>query len=280
MRIVVSLLSLVALEQTVLARTCGDPCLEAARLSYRECRRDAAETHVTSRALCRGRDVACVQACLVGEVNCVAATGLGAALRTCLDDGAAAIKKCVTRFTTQAKKRAQCIDKAQLSAFQCRNGARRSRRRDLVACTAEYRQCAVPCGPNQPPRGSRLCLVQALQTKNQAVATCNQVADADKIACTGKEATCVQTCRDARTTCATPLEDAIDAAEESCEATRRAAVATCQATNPPGAGRDACIQTADSDAFVCRDDAREAQAPGLAQCTKTYVGCVHACPPA
>jgi len=90
MRIVVALLSLVAFEQTVLAaRVCGSPCLEAARLSYRECRRDAAETHVTSRALCRGRDVTCVQACLVGEVNCIAATGLGAALRTCLDEGAA-----------------------------------------------------------------------------------------------------------------------------------------------------------------------------------------------
>ena len=164
--------------------------------------------------------------------------------------------------------------------FQCRNGARTSRRRDLVACTAEYRQCALPCGPNQPPPGSRLCLAQALQAKNQAVATCNQVAEADKIACTGKEAACVQTCRDARTACATPLEAAIAAAEESCEATRRAAVATCQATNPPGAGRDACIQTADSDAFVCRDDAREAQAPGSTQCTKTYVGCVRSCPPA
>ena len=51
MRIVAALLSLVVLEQTVLAaRVCGNPCLEAARLSYRECRRDAAETHVTSRA--------------------------------------------------------------------------------------------------------------------------------------------------------------------------------------------------------------------------------------
>ena len=108
----------------------------------------------------------------------------------------------------------------------------------------------------------------------------NQVAAADKSACLAKDAACVQSCGDLRTACAQPLQTAIDAAIESCEATRRTAVATCVATTPPGPERDACIETADSTAFVCRDDAREAQAPGLAECTKAYVGCVRACPPA
>jgi hypothetical protein len=280
MRVLAIVLSVVALQGVAAALVCKDPCVEAARQSYRECRSDAAGTFLTSRQLCRGRDLACVRACAEDDLSCIEATGLTAALQTCLGDGAAAIQTCLRRFTTQPKQRKQCVDRAQLSAFQCRNQARRSRRRDLARCAVARRRCAQPCGPNDPPPGSRLCQAQALQTKSQAVATCNQVADADKSACLGKEATCVQACRDQRSTCTTPLQTAIDAAIESCEATRRTAVATCQATTPPGAERDACIQTADSDAFVCRDDAREAQAPGLTQCTTAYVGCVRACPPA
>ena len=280
MRIFAIVSSLVALHGAAAAYVCKDPCVEAARQSYRECRRDAAETLVVSRALCRGRDLACVQACIEGEVNCVAATGFPAALKTCLGDGAAAIQSCLAKFPIQPNKRKQCIDQAQLSTFQCRNDARTSRRQDLARCAVAYRQCATPCGPNDPPPGSRECLAQALQASNAAVATCNQVAAADKSACLAKDAACVQSCGDLRTACAQPLQTAIDAAIESCEATRRTAVATCVATTPPGPERDACIETADSTAFVCRDDAREAQAPGLAACTKAYVGCVRACPPA
>jgi len=261
------------------ARVCKDPCVEAARQAYRECRRDAAGTLVTSRVLCRQRDLTCVQACLEGQASCMQATGFGAALQTCLSDGVAAAQKCLTRFTRQPKKRKQCVDQAQLQTFQCRNQARRSRRQELARCAVTYRRCAQPCGPEEPPAGSRLCLAQALQANEQAVATCNQVANADTSACLAKDAACVQTCRDARTACITPLQNAIDAAIESCEATRRAAVATCEDATPPGPQRDACIQSADSAAFVCRDGVRESQAPGLAQCTTTYIGCVRSCPP-
>lgn len=274
------LLSLLAILPGVAApRVCKDPCVEAARQAYIECRRDAATTLVTSRAICRGRDLTCVQACLQRQAACVQETGLVGALQTCLTDAAAAAQNCLTRFPLQARKRNQCIDQAQLQTFQCRNQARTSRRQELAGCAVGYRQCAQPCGPNQPPPGSRICLAQALQANNQTVATCNQTAAADKSACLSKDTACVQACRDARSDCITPFQNAIDAAVESCEAARRMAVASCEATAPPGPERDACIQTADSDAFVCRDEAREAQAPGLAQCTTTYVGCVRACPP-
>lgn len=279
MRIFAAVSIFAALHGAADARVCKDPCIEAARQSYRGCRRDAAETLVVSRALCRGRDLACVQACIEGEVNCVAATGFPAALQTCLRDGAAATQSCLAKFPLQPNKRKRCVDQAQLSTFQCRNEARTSRRQELARCAVAYRQCALPCGPNDPPPGSRACLAQAVQANNQAVATCNQVAAADKSACLAKDAACVQSCRDLRTACTTPLQNAIDAAVESCEAARRTAVATCEATTPPGPERDACIEAADSAAFVCRDEAREAQAPGLAECTKTYVGCVRACPP-
>jgi hypothetical protein len=273
-------LSLVAMQGAVGAPVCNDPCVRAARLAYRECRRDAATTLVASRVLCRGRDLVCVQACLAAQASCVQATGLIAALTSCLSDGAASAQACVSRFTFQPKKRTHCINQAQLQTYQCRNQARSSRRQELARCAVGFRQCAQPCGPNQPPSGSRLCLAQALQTNNQAVATCNETAAADKSACLAKDTACVQTCRDARTACTTPLQTAIDAVVESCEAGRLAALATCGATTAPGPVRDSCIETANSDAFVCRDSAEEAEAPGLVACTRTYIGCIRACPPA
>jgi len=280
LRLLILLSSVVALEAMAASGTCADPCVEAARQSYRQCRQDAAGTLVTSRALCRARDPACVKACLSNEADCVRATGYPAALQVCVSDDAAAIQRCLERFTTQAKRRNQCVDQAQLQTFQCRAQARRSRRRDLARCVVENRRCKQACGPTRPPADAQACLAAAAQTNQQAIATCNQVANAGTSACADKDAACVQTCREARTACAAPFEDAIDTATEACDATRDGAVATCVATTPPGSERDACIQTADSDAFVCRDDANEAQAPGLTQCTKTYVGCVRSCPPA
>ncbi len=280
MRMFAAVLSLLVVHGGASARECGDPCLEAERQSSIECRQNAVETQSVSRTLCRGRDLACAQACVVGEQDCVAATGLGPALAACASEGEAAIQRCLNRFAAGTKRRSQCIDDAQLSTFQCRNGARVSRRGQLARCAVLFRGCVRPCGPDARPPGVRRCLAEAARTKRSAVATCNQTANTARSACFDKDATCVQSCRDTRTTCGQPTQATLAAALESCENTRRTAGATCEATTPVGSERQACIQIADANAFVCRDDAREAAAPGLTACEKAYVPCVRSCPQA
>ena len=191
---------------------------------------------------------------------------------------AAAVKKCVTRFTTQAKKRAQCIDKAQLRRSSAATGRAGAGAR--TSSPARPNTGSAPCPAartsRRPARASAWRRPCRPRTRRSRPATRGRRRQ-DRVHRQGSRMRADLPRR------AHHLRHAAGGRDRRgrgvVRGDRRAAVATCQATNPPGAGRDACIQTADSDAFVCRDDAREAQAPGLAQCTKTYVGCVRAARP-
>ena len=91
----------------------------------------------------------------------------------------------------------------------------------------------------------------------------------------------METCRDARTTCNEPARSALASAVAACEAERRAAVAACETANPGGGSAlDQCLETADTNAFLCRDAAGQTQAPAFAACVEQYVACVRACPAA
>jgi hypothetical protein len=263
-----------------LARVCSNSCLEAARVDYVECRQGATETFEFEKQLCRDRDPACVEACAARQDDCAAATGIGPALEACLGQQRAAVADCANRLPRGSKKREQCIDNARIDGFQCRKRVRTGAAPELRRCRADFDVCADGCGPGEPPRGSRLCQLGARRARAMAVAACNQTANADKSACRNKDAACAESCRDARTECDAPARSALAAAIAACEGERRAAAAACQAANPVGSPLlDQCLESADTDAFICRDTATKAQAPAFAACVQQYVGCVRACPP-
>jgi hypothetical protein len=279
MRALVTLLVLLG-AAPAFARVCGDSCLEAARGDYVTCRQDAGATFALAKQLCRDRDPACVQACAERQQDCNTATGSGAALEACLAQQQAALASCVDRFAAGTKKRDQCLENARIDGFQCRNRARTGTAPELRHCRAEFDACADGCGPGEPPRGARLCELEARRARSTARTQCNQTANADKSACLKKNAACSEACRDARTACDAPALSAVGSGIAACEADRRAAAASCRAANPVGTPLlDQCLEDADTDAFVCRNAAKQAQAPALAACVQEYVGCVRACPP-
>src|SRR5262245_17198188 len=262
------------------ARVCSDSCLEAARGDYVTCRQDGRETFALAKQLCRDRDPACVQACAERQEDCSTAAGFGAALEECLGQRQAAIASCVSRFAAGTKKRDQCLENARIAGFQCRRRARSAAGPQLRQCRRQFDACAKACGPGEPPRGARLCQLEARRAKSTATTECNQTATADKSACNNKDAACAQTCRDARSACDDPARAAIGSGIAACQAERRAAAAACRPANAAGTPLlDQCLEAADTDAFVCRDTATRAQAPALAACVQGYVGCVRACPP-
>lgn len=280
MRLLAPLIVLLA-SPLAFARVCSDPCRAAARGDYVECRESATAAFVLGRQLCLGRDPACALTCTAREQDCGAATGIGPALEACLDQQQAAVSACRNRFPTGSKKVEQCTENARLAGFQCRNRARTGTAPELRRCRADFDVCADGCGPGEPPRGSRLCQRAARRARAAALAGCNQIANADKSACANKDATCVESCRDARTTCDAPARAALASAVAACEAGRRAAVAACKTANPGGGSAlDQCLETADTNAFLCRDAAGQAQAPAFAACVEQYVACVRACPAA
>jgi len=63
-------------------------------------------------------------------------------------------------------------------------------------------------------------------------------------------------------------------------------VASTSTAAPTHQCSDPCLQAArgayrqQANAFPCRDAAVQAAGPGFTACTRQYVGCVRACPPA
>ncbi len=278
MRFLAPLIALLA-GPLAFARVCSDPCLEAARGDWVECRQEATRGFALGRQLCLDRDPSCVQACASRREACGAATGIDAVLDACLGQQQATVSDCRDRFRTGSKNRERCIENARIAGFQCRRRARIDTVPALRRCRVDFDVCTDRCGPGEPPRGARRCELDARRARSAARASCNQIADADKSACLGKDAACAEGCRDVRDTCNAPAREAIASAILACEAERRSAAATCEATNPGGgAALDQCLETTDTDAFLCRQAARAAAAPGFVACTQQYVTCVRACP--
>jgi hypothetical protein len=75
---------------------------------------------------------------------------------------------------------------------------------------------------------------------------------------------------------------ALEACVDGCRARLQVDKGSCPPVGDPG--RDACVDAAQIQAFICRDDCREAwrndpaTVAGLANCREIFRGCVAACP--
>jgi hypothetical protein len=257
------------------------PCLQAARAEYLDCSASATGAFLIARHRCIRREPPCVEACLWQQEVCVADIGAGAALAACASQTSAAKTSCRTKFTLGSKKLTNCIDQAQVAGFNCRYQARLKRRPALVRCQVEFRACSHLCPSGGPSDGVRVCRAAARAGFQGLRSQCKQTFQASKDACLNTDHACAQDCRDTRDACTAPVQATLTAATQACTADQAAAAAACHATYPDGDPALApCLQTAASNAFLCRDAATQAATPGLAACEQQYVSCAQSCPSA
>jgi hypothetical protein len=145
------------------ARACppADPAGEV--VNPRQCRRDAKTAHKACKATCReglqfqkdacrNRDHDCVEQCRTERDVCrePVETDLESRATQCRTDRDAAVQNCRALFADGTAEQDQCIDNAQVAAFQCGDAAREAVRPGFVACSDGFRTCAEACPPVAP----------------------------------------------------------------------------------------------------------------------------------
>ena len=177
----------------------------------------------------------------------------------------------------------QCIDQAQLVAFQCRQDAIAQVVPTLMQCRRSFRLCARTCGPAVPPNpdGVKQCKLNAVMTHLDCKASCQENAQLLTDACLNRDHVCVEECRAGRDGCAQPVLDQLARDVATCNSSRDDDLRNC--ANLYGEGtpeRAQCIQNTQAAAFECRDQARENAWAGLNSCRWNFRTCAQSCPPA
>src|SRR5437667_3557522 len=132
------------------AARAGDSCLDEAKQGYKECKDGCTEDFQAAKDACLDRDHVCVEACRAGREDCRAATGVDAAIASCNDTLTAAKQRCRDAHPAGSPERDQCIDQAQLVAFQCRLDANPPAQPALSEFRMILNICARSCSHNVP----------------------------------------------------------------------------------------------------------------------------------
>jgi hypothetical protein len=275
--------SVVVFAVSVPAAHAMNPCTRVAKEAKKECKAECKEDFQIAKDACLNRDHACVEVCRAERANCRDASGRDAAIAVC--DAALADAKQICRDTYLAgtPERDQCIDQAQVVAFQCRDQAREDTKGALRECRRSFKACARACPPADPP--SSVDPVQCKIDAKAAYAVCKDACVEDfqlaKDICRNRDHACVEVCRDARDVCRQPVIDQLASAVAICKATRDTEVQNCRDLYPEDpVALDTCIDNAQVTAFQCRDQAREDARPGFEGCRQDFRDCVLTnCPP-
>jgi hypothetical protein len=260
----------------------ANECVDAAKVELRDCKVECKEDFRVAKDACVNRDHDCVQACRADREDCRTASGIADALAAC--DARLQIDKqnCRDQYSAGSPARDQCIDQAQIVAFQCRDSAREDARPALKQCRRDFRVCARACPPGDGPVvDRRQCRIEAKVAYRACKAECREDFQVVKDACRNRDHECVEQCRADRRSCARPILDQLEADIAACNVIRDGAIQVCKdlyLEDDPL--RDQCIDNAQVAAFVCRDEARERARPDLRECRLQFRGCVRACPPA
>lgn len=249
-------------------------CVKGAAGEYRECKGVCKEDFQIAKDNCINKDHVCVEACREERAECREATGFDAAIDTCNATRETEIANCKVLYDPDTTDRDQCIDNAQLAAFQCRDQVREDLGPAVKACRAAFRLCVSYCpagaGPVEDPAQCRL---DAKTPYKGCRAACREDFQIGKDACRNKDHDCVEQCRTDRQTCKAPVQATFDATVAACAVAKQTAITACN-------GDDTCIDQAQAVAFQCRDQAREDAKPGFSACRTAFKGCVLVCPPA
>lgn len=260
-------------------------CKADAKNVFRGCKRDCKETFRADKDSCRKIDHVCADACRADRAVCVAPVraALDAAIAACDATLADARARCRGQFADGTDQRDRCIDRAQVEAFECRDEAREAARPGLKTCKRAFRRCIrEQCPPDAPvDRDAFLaCRADAKDLQKRCKGSCREAFQLAKDTCLDRDHACVEACRADRSACRAPFLEALETAVAVCQADRDAAIAVCKQLHERSSeARDRCIDAAQTDAFRCRDDARELVKPDLSACRDAFRDCARACPP-
>jgi len=267
----------------VYAAEAGDPCVGEAKGTLTECRTQCYEDSQLARDNCQNRDHACMEVCRAQREECHLATGLDAVIAACNQTLYGDKEDCRNDPDNPegSPERDQCIDQAQVVAFQCRDAAREAARPALKSCRTSFRTCAKSCPPPDPPSE----VVDPLQCKTDAIAAaktcraaCREAFQVLKDMCLNRDHVCMEGCRTTRDGCIQPVADQLAAVVGTCKATRDGDVDDCRQLHGEGTPElDQCIDDAQVKAFQCRDAAREAARPDFETCRQAFSGCASGC---
>jgi hypothetical protein len=260
----------------------ASPCRDEAVQDRKDCRMGCREDFQVAKDACLNRDHACVEVCRAQRSECHDATGIDAALRACDDTLETSRQSCRSSTDPDTPERDQCIDQAQVVAFQCRDNAREQAHPGLEQCRANFRDCARACPAAGP--GEVVDTGQCRRDAKAAFGDCRDGCKEDfqtaKDTCQNRDHDCVEACRADRYACNQPIYQQSDAAKAQCNSARDAAIGICQQLYAAGTPeRDQCVDNAQVDAFRCRDQANENARPGLQSCRADFQACAESCPP-
>ncbi len=127
--------------------TVDKQCLVDARMEKHDCLKTCVETWQASRDMCRNIDHVCAENCRAGRAACLLQPL--ADLLLCKDPCQTKLLSdkadCRTQFPFGSMERDQCIDAAQVVAFQCRDACREIARPFLKACRDGFHVCIRSC---------------------------------------------------------------------------------------------------------------------------------------
>lgn len=257
-------------------------CLDEAVQDKKACKADCREAFQTAKDACLNRDHACVEVCRAERSECRDATGIDAALLACESTLEDARAQCRATTAPGTPERDQCVDQAQVVAFQCRDTARENARPALKECRATFKTCARACPPAGPsgPENPKQCKADAKDAYHTCKGDCREDYQIAKDLCRNRDHECAEDCRAERWTCKEPILTQLEDDKAQCNDERDDDIDVCEGLYGTGTPElDQCTDNAQVDAFQCRDGHREAAKPGLNACRSAYQTCVQACPP-
>jgi len=282
------------------AQAGNKPCVREAKQDKKDCFADCKEAFQTAKDACLNRDHDCVEVCRANRSQCRLDTGFDAAIDGC--NALLESRRADCRNTTDpdTPARDQCIDAAQIEAFQCRDAARELAKPLLKQCRKDFRSCAQACPPvsSPAPADPKQCVNDANGVRTACLADCVETFQQNKDDCRNRDHDCVEQCRADRTTCRQPVRDSLAAALATCADIRQHGIHNqpdtpdqdgiddCNARYPEprdeaaAVAYDLCVDAVQVNAFICRDNAKEAARPGFENCRMQFRSCVDTnCPP-
>lgn len=137
---------------------------------------------------------------------------------------------------------------------------------------------AAPSRAFADDSNTRACLQEARTELRDCSQTCRDQFLNSTDLCRSIDPVCATTCRSARNSCASGPRQQRNNEIKACNNVLKTKVNQCKTDFAnDAAGRDACIDAAQVEAFVCRDTAREAVAATLAICQEAFRGCIDGC---